>query len=126
MFAKGPFRVPWPDLEHLADQHGLALARTFADDKRLVNGRQFHVGLLAGVVKEVHPTDCADDAASPGVWLAAQKWRGTLATQLLGESSAQTTVLLVQVLFAERLHETGDFLDGLIFGWIDRFSLWHG
>ena len=53
----------------------LSLPGAFADAKRLVDGGQFHVRLLAAVTEEVHPADHSQDRRRPRLpacpWSAA-------------------------------------------------------
>ncbi len=71
---QSPVVIELADLQHLANQLGLALPGTFTNAERFVDGGEFHVRGLAAVVEEINPANRTYYATGPCVRFAADQW----------------------------------------------------
>src|SRR5262249_42990025 len=111
-----PRRVQRPDFQHLADEHGLALAGAFTNAKCFVDGGQLHMRLLAAIIEEVDPADHPHDGTGPYVRRAPGEWRWPLAGQYTRQLSAKHLVLPSEMRLAKSVRQADD---GIV-GWLGR------
>lgn len=96
-----PVVVKLADFEHVPNQFGFSLSRTFANTEGFVDSREFHVRCLAAIIKIVDPANGTNDTARPRIRLTVQQWRWAFPGQFLRQGSAQKNIFVIEVLTAK-------------------------